>query len=222
MTSETFAGLLDQALSHEPGRPLITAYDEPTGARTELSVTTYANWVAKTANLFLDEYLLDQGDAIRLDLPTHWLGPVFVGAALLAGLEIADDGSADLTVCGPDDLEVPTPALACSLTPFATPFPQALPEGVDDYGKLWPGQSDVFTGVPADPAGQADLIARARTATRGRILTDANLAEAAHLGLFLGALASGGSIVLVARPTDDEWTGRYAAERPTEVVRAGH
>ena len=69
MTADTFATLLGQALRHDPGRPLITAYDEHDGARTELSVTTYANWVAKTANLLVDEYLLDDTDTIRLALP---------------------------------------------------------------------------------------------------------------------------------------------------------
>ena len=234
MTSETFATLLDNALRREPGRPLITAYDEETGARTELSVTTYANWVAKTANLFLDEYLLDQGDRIRIDLPVHWLGPVLAGGALLAGLTVTDDeNDTDLLVCGPDleDRTGSRPVLACSLTPFATPFGEALPEGVDDYGKLWPGQSDVFTGLPPQPdavatimAGravdQATLIANARDGRSepARVLTNANLADPGHLMLLLGVLATDGSLVQVARPRDDKWATRYAAERPTEVA----
>jgi len=226
VTTETFAGLLDAALRHEPGRPLVTAYDEATGARTELSVTTYANWVAKTANLFLDEYLLDPGDTVRLDLPAHWLGPVFVGAAYLAGLSITEatdpDSDPELTVCGPEglaDRDTSTPVLACSLTPFATPFAEALPAGVDDYGKLWPGQSDVFTGMPPEPGSQSTLLAQGRSAVSAgaRILTDANLAEPAHQALLVGALAGGGSLVLVAAPRDADWTTRYEAERPTEV-----
>jgi uncharacterized protein (TIGR03089 family) len=232
--ADSFPSLLEQALRKEPGRPLITAYDEATGARTELSVTTYANWVAKTANLFLDEYLLDQGDRVRIDLPVHWLGPVLAGGALLAGLTITDEEDADLLVCalpGLDDWDGSGPVVACSLTPFATPFTETLPEGVDDYGKLWPGQSDVFGGLPPQPEtaaiavggrslDQAGLIASAREEWPGaeRLLTDVDLAGPTGLSLLLGALAGGGSLVQVAQPRDADWTTRYAAERPTRVV----
>jgi uncharacterized protein (TIGR03089 family) len=235
---KTFRTLLDTALRHQPGRPLITAYDEATGARTELSVTTYANWVAKTANLLTEEYFLDEGEVIRLALPVHWLGPVFVGAALLAGLGTTTDAGRPvvLSVSGPAGVENPgsTPTLACSLTPFATPLGNDLPPGADDYGKMWPGQSDVYVGaspLPDSPAtlvdgefvSQAELIATAaRHSTAGaRILTDANLTEPIHQLLLLGALAAGGSVVSVATPQDADWATRYSAERPTAVVDAG-
>lgn len=237
MANETFTALLDGALRDEPGRPLITAYDEEGRARTELSVTTYANWVAKTANLFLDEYLLDPGDTVRITVSSHWLTPVFVGAALAAGLATTDDPDlpAALIVCGPDevdDLTTASPILACSLTPFATRFTTTLPDGVDDYGLLWPGQSDAFVGPPAAPNAvaarsgdtmltQADVVAHGHAeAARWigtRVLTDANLVTAANQALLLGALAHKGSLVLIANPFDDLWPERYAAERPTDV-----
>ena len=44
----TPAGLLADALRADPGRPLITFYDDATGERVELSVATFGNWVAKT------------------------------------------------------------------------------------------------------------------------------------------------------------------------------
>ena len=50
----TFSALLATQLRHEPGRPLLTWYDERTGERVELSVTTYANWVAQTASLLVE------------------------------------------------------------------------------------------------------------------------------------------------------------------------
>ena len=46
--------LLTQAVADDPARPLITFYDDSTGERVELSVVTFANWVAKTANLLVD------------------------------------------------------------------------------------------------------------------------------------------------------------------------
>jgi uncharacterized protein (TIGR03089 family) len=69
----TFAAVLERLLRGDPGRPLVTFYDHASGERTELSVTTYANWVAKTAGLLVDEYDLERGQVIRIDLPVHWL-----------------------------------------------------------------------------------------------------------------------------------------------------
>ena len=97
----TFSDLIYQRLKDNPSQPLITAYDDATGERVELSGTTYANWVAKTANLFLEELDLEQGDRIRIDLPAHWLGAVFLGAAWTAGLSVSD-GDAELVVGGPE------------------------------------------------------------------------------------------------------------------------
>ena len=65
-------------------------------------MATYANWVAKTASLFVEEYDLERGQRIRLDLPVHWLGPVLLGAAWSVGLVVTQDDDADLVVCGPD------------------------------------------------------------------------------------------------------------------------
>ena len=54
-TDRTPADLLRSALAADPARPLVTFYDDATGERVELSVATFANWVAKTANLLQDE-----------------------------------------------------------------------------------------------------------------------------------------------------------------------
>ena len=51
-------------------------------------MTTYANWVAKTASLLAEEHDLERGQTLRIDLPPHWLGPVFLGAAWTAGLVV--------------------------------------------------------------------------------------------------------------------------------------
>ena len=100
---------------------------------TRLALRTYANWVDKTANLLTDEYLLGAGDVIRVELPPHWLGTVFLGAAHTAGVAVTTDPAtaAHLVVRGPDRLEQEAPdvpVVACSLTPFATPFDRPLPE----------------------------------------------------------------------------------------------
>jgi uncharacterized protein (TIGR03089 family) len=49
-----FAAVLADLLRRDPGRPLVTFYDDATGERVELSVATYANWVAKTSSLLVE------------------------------------------------------------------------------------------------------------------------------------------------------------------------
>src|SRR5436190_19387991 len=147
--ARTFPELLAARLADDPGQPLVTAYDDTTGERTELSVTTYANWVNKTANLFTDELGLDPGDTVLLDLPAHWLVPVFLGAAWTSGLTVTADADVphDVVVCGPDSIgrhDGADPVVACALLPFAVRFPEPLPAGVLDFGVLWPGQGDAF------------------------------------------------------------------------------
>src|SRR5688572_33186674 len=100
----TFATILSDLLRGEPGRPLVTFYDHASGERTELSVTTYANWVAKTSSLLVETLDLERGQMLRIDLPTHWLGPVFLGAAWTVGLALTDADAADAYVTGPDGL----------------------------------------------------------------------------------------------------------------------
>jgi uncharacterized protein (TIGR03089 family) len=234
----TFPDLLHGLLADDPGRPLVTAYDDRSGERTELSVATYANWVAKTANLFLDEYLLDPGDVVRVTLPAHWLVPVFLGAAWSAGLVATTDADADagLVVTGPEPLDLPGPQLACALRPFAVRFPEPLPDGVDDYGLLWPGQPDAFAApVPVEPTSpawrerdgttdQAGLlrraIANASDLSGDRLLTDVHPAAAAGTTSWLAALAAGGSLVLVSNPDEERWPARQRDERATVVLRS--
>ena len=120
------------------------------------SVATYANWVAKTASLLVEEHDLERGDALRVDLPLHWLRPVFLGAAWTAGLVVTRTATTpDAVVCGPDGLErwapcaADLPVLACSLLPMGVRFAEPLPPGVHDVGvEVW-SQPDAF--LPYDP-----------------------------------------------------------------------
>jgi uncharacterized protein (TIGR03089 family) len=52
----------------------------------ELSVVTFANWVAKTANLLVDGLGAQPGQRVALDLPVHWQGAVWHAACWAAGL----------------------------------------------------------------------------------------------------------------------------------------
>ncbi len=238
--ARTFPNLLAKRLQSDPGQPFITAYDESTGERTELSVTTYANWVTKTANLLTDELGLDAGDTVLLDLPPHWLVPVFLGAAWSAGLSVAQTRQARhaVAVCGPDRVGEHDDAehvVACSLLPFAVRFADPLPSGVLDFGLLWPGQSDVFIGLtppspdtvawvsPERPQTQSDLLeAAVATAQQGgvRLLTDAHPASGNGVPVFLAPMVHGGSVVLLRHPGEATWAARHADERATVELRA--
>ena len=239
MIASTFPELLDQQLRAAPSRPLVTLYDDATGERVELSVATYANWVAKTAGLMQDELDLSPGDTVALDLPVHWLGPVWLGAVWSLGASAAPAGTVDasLVVCGPDGLaayvEAGVQVVACSLLPMGVRFQEPLPTGVIDFGAVVWGQPDVF--MPLEPvtpdllawsdAGgteltQRDLLAENLEAEPGvRLLTDTEPCTASGLSAFLGPLAAGGGTVWVRHADDASWEARAAAEQATQVLR---
>ncbi|MFC7470400.1 TIGR03089 family protein [Actinomadura keratinilytica] len=110
----TPADLLRSALAADPARPLVTFYDDATGERVELSVATFANWVAKTANLLQGDLSAEPGDRLALLLPAHWQSAVWLLACHSTGVvaEVGGDpAAADLVVSGPDTLDA---ARACS------------------------------------------------------------------------------------------------------------
>jgi uncharacterized protein (TIGR03089 family) len=232
----TFADVLALRLRRDPGRPLVTWYDVATGERVELSVTTYANWVAKAASLLADEHDLERGTTLRVDLPPHWLGPVFLGAAWSAGLVVTFSGEADAVVCGPDtvaswagradDIAV----LACSLLPMGVRFVEPLPAGTHDVGvEIWsqpdafftmdpPGPDDVAVVLDGSPLTHRELwegAAAGSLPSGGRLLTEANPASPPGLAAFAEPLARGGSLVIVRHAGPAEVREIAAAERAT-------
>lgn len=243
--ASTFPAALAEQLRGDAGRPLVTFYDDATGERVELSVTTYANWVAKTAGLLQDELGVERGGLALVDLPTHWLGPVWLGAAWTLGLAVTDDparvGDADVVVCGPDGVEkyadaaAGVPVVALSLRPLGAPFTEALPPGVVDYAAVVLGQPDAFAAY--DPTQHTDEAWRGedsptqqqlleRTADgggfppAGRLLTDANPCSADGLETLLGPMLAGGGTVWVRNADAGSWERRAEAERAALVRHA--
>ena len=101
--------LLERAVGRDPARPLLTYYDDATNERAELSVVTFANWVAKTANLLVDGLGAQPGQRVAVHLPVHWQGAVWLAACWATGLVAVTgsgtDGGVDIAVLPLDPLD---------------------------------------------------------------------------------------------------------------------
>lgn len=232
----TFPQVLSRLLADEPGRPLVTYYDHATGERTELSVTTWANWVAKASSLLVEELDVEHGSRLLVDLPTHWLGTVVLGAAWGCGIEVAwsgDAGDVDAVVTGPDTLDRwaaeagRIPVVASALQPLAGRFPGGVPDGVHDLGvEVW-AQPDAYVAFPGptdDDAAvtgvtQAELWGSAAAGDQltdgGRLLSETNPASPSGIASLTEPLARSGSLVLVTHASAERREQIAADERVT-------
>lgn len=243
-SDRTPADLLRSALAADPARPLVTFYDDATGERVELSVATFANWVAKTSNLLQGDLNAEPGDRLALLLPAHWQSAVWLLACASVGV-VADVGGdaarADHVVAGPGRFDA---GLACggdrialSLAPLGRRFPTP-PAGYADYAVEVPGQGDRFAAyAPVDPDEPAlrvadleltgaELVGRARKdaerlglAPGARVLSGKSYDtwEGLSAGLY-APLAVGASVVLcpnLGKLPQDALAKRIESERVT-------
>ncbi len=243
----TLVEALAEEVRGDPGRPLVTFYDEATGERVELSSVTFDNWVSKIANLFADELGLDPGDGCAVQLPTHWLAPVIVLGCWTAGLVLTRPDEARVRVVGPADVRRAADVdgsvltLACSLRPLAGRFVEPLPPGWLDFAAEVPPQPDAVLDprprLPTDPAvspafvgaGEGShlaLLAAGRAAAErlgleagGRLATDLGSADFHGLVTSVAApLAVGGSVVLLVNSAPDRRRQIAGDERVTCVA----
>jgi uncharacterized protein (TIGR03089 family) len=222
-----FAALVSTA----PSRPFVTFYDEGSGERTELSVRSLANWVAKTHFLLSDELALGVGDCANVDLPVHWIAvPVLLGC-WSAGLEVVTDpGGAAVAFVASSAPSGPADTYAVALDSAARGFGGAPPAGTSDYVAAVRPQPDAWATVhsPASPAdaaldgaSRADVVARARVraaelglATGARIL----VTHDDWLDALLVPLALEGSLVIVRNAGPDVVARRAEQERVSQVL----
>lgn len=205
----TVPGLLRSELARDGSRPFLTWYDDASGERIELSVTTIANWAVKAANHLLDEYGVDSGDTVAIDAPAHWLG-------FVAALGIFESGAA-LNLDGGG--------------------PTTVPGEPREFMRLVLAQPDEFTGVDPDPdalalsaghrewtateLGRAALAAvREHQLPDGmRVLSTVPL-ESVH-GLdasLLAPLAAHGSVVFVANADASKLADKARVEKATHTA----
>ena len=214
--------------AHRDGaRPLITYYDLATGARTELSGRTFANWVDKTYHLLV-ECDVQPGDEVSMPLaadhPGHWVTLALVAGAWQAGAVVVPGLTlgAAVTAVGPEgvNVQVDGTLLACSLHPLGFGFSEALPAGVIDFSIDVRSQPDAHAeepvpeSAPAWRDGQAtfshaDLLAV--DPVTERVLVRPTTAFATLTAGYLAPLLGGGSAVIVLGD-DEEAISRIAAE----------
>lgn len=197
--------------------PLVTYVDPESGERTELSATSLANAAAKIANALRDEYDLDPGDCVALDLPLHWQRSTWCAGVWTAGCVVTDDPRrADLVVTTADhaaDHADRADVVVVSLHPFGLPVTAALPAGVTDATLAVRQQPDAFlfeTPDGSSPALSVDgtersqedalSMAGALGPTAGdRVAAPSGLPDlTAWLACMALPLAIDGSVVLVA------------------------
>ena len=155
-------------------KPFVTWYDDHRDERVELSYKTFDNWVAKTANLLVDELGAEPGDRVGAALVRPLAGPGRAGC-LLAGrpgryragpggprqpdLVAAFVREEQLAAATAPWTGPPVVALTADLFGRAQPRPRP---GAEFLG-IVPSMGDVFETGP-DPTGDA-LTAGGETAT---------------------------------------------------------
>lgn len=241
MPAEAPEQLFSDLLAADPGRPFVTYYDERTGERSELSLKSLANWVAKTHFLLIDELGLGVGDTALVDVPAHWISVPVLFGCLSAGLAITPDEAGTAAVAFVDPQTVGSAAdvpdvYALAPESAATGFGDDAPAGTADYVRAVRTQPDKwptvrFGATPDDPGlpgmSRREVVeaARARAAELGlapgaRVLsTRAWRGPADWLDVVLAPLTVGGSVVLVANCSDDAvLERRMTQERVTSRV----
>ncbi|HYP45155.1 MAG TPA: TIGR03089 family protein [Propionibacteriaceae bacterium] len=223
--------------------PLLTYYDLGTGERTELSATGFLNWVDKTSNLLVDEYLLEPGAVIDLELarsaPGHWVSLVVtmagwqVGATIRVG--VTEGPPADLLVLGPHwrdaDLQHADAVLACSLHPLGMGFAEPLPSPLADFSVEVRGQPDQHSATPRAGAEPAWVDAHRRLTQSDLVSLDA---VAAGSGASGAGLPAARRLVMVSEPWSSTRDGLVVplmsggsavlvrGDDPERLTRIGH
>ncbi|MGN6303149.1 MAG: TIGR03089 family protein [Angustibacter sp.] len=239
----------------DPTRPRLTWYDDaegPTrGERIELSGRVVANWVAKAANLLVDELDVERGDVVVLDLPAHWRAVYWALAAWRVGavLSLEPDSRAVVVVTDrPQDTAVApgSRVVAVSLPALARGWTgRALDGAVDESADLLT-QPDVFEPFDEPDADDEALLAggeplsgEALGARCSRRAAEAGWEQAARVALVpppgtrvgadggallvdvLAAWSVDGSVVLVRDGDAAGLDDRWAAERVTSACVPG-
>jgi uncharacterized protein (TIGR03089 family) len=249
-TSEAAFTSFRAAAERQAGRygdkPFLTWYDDRRGERVELSFKTFDNWVAKTANLLVDELGAEPGDRVGVMLVDHWQTAVVLAACWRAGVGVVvlEPGqTAERLVAAfvrEELLAAAAPALGGTVRVALTA--DLLGRGRHDlagalpFARVVPAMGDHFLGG-ADPEGgaleaggeaatMAGLLRRAAALAARTGLTEADrmlsglplLSPAGATAGLLAPFAAGAGVVLAAGLEPDRFWKRVADERVALAV----
>lgn len=240
------ADLLASRTRREGHRPLLTCYDDVTGARTELSYATLDNWAAKSANLLAEEFDVRPGATVALDLDGHWATVALTLACWKLGAAVrlshpADGQSAaptsDVVCChetragrhttGPvvvvGDGFAAEPMTAVAERDGLLLLGEHVHGFADDYDDTdVTGQTPALVGETG-PVTQAALIGCAGAwhellGDGPRVGLAAPLDHPRAFDLLAGVIAAGGSLVAIRSHSSPSYTDRWTSERATAVA----
>lgn len=229
--------LLRPLLATSSARPLITHYDEAAGSRVELSVATLANWAAKTANWLVEEFDVEPGDAVSVNLPAHWQSAgVLLGAWWCGAHVVANPAEARVSFVADAAEAAPThPVALVALDPLGRGLSAPPDKGAldylnearlagDEFAPLLPipGETRALLGATVDETlGSAQELARQHGISEGdRVLSTLawDLPDGVLRGL-LAPLSAGAHIVQVTGASDDRLAKHRDTERTTTELR---
>ncbi|MDI5978645.1 TIGR03089 family protein [Amycolatopsis magusensis] len=214
-----------------PAKPLVTHYDDATGSRVELSVTTLVNWAAKTANWLVEEPEIEPGDPVAVALPAHWqTAGVLLGAWWCGAHVVADAAGAKVAFTGPGTTSSAAELTAVvSLDPMgrglasapgadAVDFLSDARTAGDTYSPLFPIERDtpaLCSSTVEEVLTQVSTYA-GKIAASDRVLSTVewDLPDGVVRGL-LAPLAAGASLVQVSNPDPAKLADRGRTERTT-------
>ena len=141
-------------LLRQPSRPLITHYDDAYGSRIELSVTTTANWAAKTANWLTYECDVEPGADVAVRLPAHWQTVGVLLGAWWCGARVTDELDGAAVAFVPPDTTAPKADITAivALDPFGRGLSEPPPANAYDFLGEVHSQGDTFQPehIPGD------------------------------------------------------------------------
>lgn len=225
-------------------RPRLTHYDTVDGfpERIELSGRVLLNWVHKAANLLREEFDLEPGARVVVDLPAgHWRAAYWALAAWAVGAcvvvpspEMAASDSSTDTDSPAQDADVVVsrdagdgatwpPRVVVTLAALARRHPDGVPQGAFDEAAVLSTYGDVFDDG-AEPDPDAPALVTAGADGEEIVSTFAEL-SASGAGSGAGSGAEANERVLLVDPSDAAATLRtllhtWAADGSVVVSRS--
>ncbi|WP_311342054.1 TIGR03089 family protein [Corynebacterium riegelii] len=202
-------------LMQDPASPRLTVYDEALGTRMEFSGQTLENWANKVANMLIEEFDVEPGSQVHIDLPASWQSAaIALGTYNARALPLFDAPLSPPTVTFTTTeraslwTEVPD-VVVVSNDPFGRGVVESggeLPFGTVDFGPTVRFYGDQYYGESADLSD----FARAEFGPHRYLANPWTTREEFEYNV-LAPLAAGGSVVVA--------TGLIPAERLDHITQ---